>query len=63
MPGAARAHGRDHPPQIRRRQVGAGGQAEAVAEEGFGHGAAHAWVGGKDRLAVHWFPDGDVFGF
>jgi hypothetical protein len=33
--GGGRAHGRDHPLQIRRRQVGAGGQAEAVAEEGF----------------------------
>jgi hypothetical protein len=32
MPGVARAHGRDHPLQIRRRQVGAGGQTAAVAK-------------------------------
>jgi hypothetical protein len=44
------ANGRDHPPPISNRQVRGGGQAAAVAEEGFGYRDGHAGVGGPRRV-------------
>ena len=49
-------HHRRHPGQVVRAQIGAGGEAETVPEEGLGHAAAHACAVVEDRLSMHGLP-------